>query len=62
MDNLTIRPQELISADKPSGKESVESFMPLMIIHDHNIFRFEMKKCCKKYKKKGKHCKNCPRE
>jgi hypothetical protein len=42
--------------------ESEDSFIPLMIIDGGEILHFEMKKCCKKYKKKGKHCKNCPRE
>jgi hypothetical protein len=44
-----------------SNKEE-NSFFPLTILEGNQIWSYEMKKCCKKYKKKGKHCKNCPKQ
>lgn len=43
-------------------KNGKDSYMPLTLLEGDILWYYEMKKCCKKYKKKGKHCKNCPRE
>ncbi len=43
----------------PSEELTSDSFYALHVIHDGIIIPFEMKKCCKKYKK-GKRCKKCP--
>jgi hypothetical protein len=39
--------------------EVSDSFIPLHIIYGGLIYPYELKKCCKKYKK-GKRCKKCP--
>ncbi len=38
------------------------TFIPLTILEGPILWQYEMKKCCKKYKKKGKHCKDCPKQ
>lgn len=40
------------------GEES-DTFTPLQILYNGFIYPYELKKCCKKYKK-GKRCKKCP--
>ena len=46
-----------------SGKEknslNIDSYFALSVIQNGIIYPFELKKCCKKYKK-GKRCKKCP--
>jgi len=47
-------------AVSPSLNRSTSaSYYALHVIHSGIIIPFEMKKCCKKYKK-GKRCKKCP--
>ncbi len=43
----------------PSNGWISDSYYALRVIHDEIIIPFEMKKCCKKFKK-GKRCKKCP--
>lgn len=40
-------------------KEFLSGYYSLQVIQGNIIFPFELKKCCKKYKK-GKRCKKCP--
>ncbi len=40
-------------------KEFLSGYYSLHVIQGNIIFPFELKKCCKKYKK-GKRCKKCP--
>lgn len=42
-----------------SKKEPQMGYYSLHVLQNGVIFPFEMKKCCKKYKK-GKRCKKCP--
>ena len=37
-------------------------FCPLISLFDKEGCDMNRKKCCKKYKKKGKHCKSCPKQ
>jgi len=48
---------------RPNVYHSVPIYKSTVIFDSQQIFEFgKKKKCCKKYKKKGKHnCKNCPR-
>lgn len=39
--------------------EVSDSFFALNIVFNSFVYPYEMKKCCKKYKK-GKRCKKCP--
>ena len=43
----------------PTNGVTSDSYYALHVIHDGIIIPFEMKKCCKKFKK-GKRCKKCP--
>lgn len=43
----------------PSKGITSDSYYALHVIHAGIIIPFEMKKCCKKFKK-GKRCKKCP--
>lgn len=62
MDNLATPSHIIWNNINAKHTESSDSYFPLLIIDGAEILHFEMKKCCKKYKKKGKHCKNCPRQ
>lgn len=42
-----------------NDREESDTFFALNIIHNRFIYPYELKKCCKKYKK-GKRCKKCP--
>ncbi len=50
------------SSQNLRSQKEENTFFPLTIIENNLIWNYEMKKCCKKYKKKGKHCKNCPKQ
>jgi len=58
---MLFRPESIyIPLDKKgnAGQKS-DQYYALSVIQGEIIYPFELKKCCKKYKK-GKRCKKCP--
>jgi hypothetical protein len=57
--HLANQPQNIIKT--PSERLSVnnQEYYPLDVIQNGIIWHYELKKCCKKYKK-GNRCKKCP--
>lgn len=49
---------QLVGSVEMFGNESVD-FTPKILAGE---FECVFKKCCEKYKKKGKHCKKCPKK
>ena len=44
-----------------SNVQLLEKYQTGYVIKDQFSEECVFKKCCKKYKKKGRHCKNCPK-
>jgi len=57
---LHCHPELLAINLKPSDPKKVESgYFALQVLQYDIMYPYELKKCCKKYKK-GKRCKKCP--
>lgn len=62
MDLFLLKPNLPVSENNPTSKhKETSAYYDLHIIQEGAILSYQMKKCCKKYKK-GKRCKKCPNQ